>query len=1100
MKQTIRILSLGMALFLGILSASAQSVTTASIVGKITNKAGEALDDANVIAIHTPSSTRYAVSTDKTGRFTLDGLRVGGPYIVTVSYAGFQAEKKEDLQLSLGQVLRLNFTMGEAILLSGLSIEATKNDILNSQRTGAATNIGEDALSALPTFSRSLNDFTRLTPQSRPSSVATTAGSGTSFAGADSRFNNLTIDGSIFNNSFGLASGPGGQTNASPISLDAIQEVQVNIAPYDVRQGGFVGAGVNAVTRSGSNKWEGSAFYNTRNQSMLGDSISYTLNDTLKTGSPVKVNNFSVNQYGFRLGGPLIKDKVFFFVNAEGENRVDPATLFTANRSSSNPSDPNLTRVSASELDSLRQFLISKYNYDPGAYDGYNLNTKSNKGLAKLDFNINEKTKASIRYNYLFSSRDVLSSNSGVVSGNRNGTKNALNFENTNYVINNNIHSVIGEVNTRISKKMSNQFQAGFTANRDFRSSKGGIFPLVDIMKDGSTYTSFGYEPFTPNNILNTNTFQLQDNLTMYKGNHTLTGGINFEHFTFENTFTPTYYGQFVYNSLADFYAAANGDTSVSLRRYALTYSALPGGALPTAETKVTMPGAYIQDVMTLLDDKLKVTAGLRVDVPIFANTAINNPAVDTLKFADRNDQTVQFSTSQLPGVNPLFSPRIGFNYDVKGDRTLQIRGGTGIFSGRPPFVWLSNQIGNNGVLTGSMRFDNTRNYMFSADVNQYIPANPTLPSSYNLALTEKGFKFPQTWRNNLAVDMQLPMGWVATLEGMYSKTLNNIFYYNANQTKSDSVLPNNGGRSIFAGAGKTGTSQNNALRINDNITDAIVLGNTNEGYNYSLTGKLERQFSKNWYAMIAYNFSETKDMITGGSIAYSSWRDNLTVNGNNRPDLAFSDFDQRHRVVAAGTYRIKWNKNLQTSFSLFYQGFNQGRTSFRVIGDVNGDQLANNDLLFIPTNADEIDFKDIKNTSGAVVYTIQQQKDALNTLITSNEYLNSRRGQFAERNGYVLPWLNQFDLNIQQDFMVKMKGNDQRFQLRLDLYNVGNMINNSWGVADRVIMNAPLTFNSDGKYTYTMINNQLRTSMFDKDASLNSVWQMQMGLRYFFN
>lgn len=1085
--------------------ASAQNVTTASINGRVVNESGQQVNDAKVVVTHQPTGSRYTAVTDNSGRYALDGLRIGGPYVVAVT-SGVGNEELGGVYLSLGQTLRLNVTVGvKTTTLNDVDVVATKNEIMNSQRTGAATNVKVEALNTLPTFSRSLNDFTRLTPQSRPSSVASTAGSGVSFAGADSRFNNLTVDGSIFNNSFGLASGPGGQTNAAPISLDAIEEVQVNIAPYDVRQGGFTGAGVNAITRSGGNDVSASVFYNTRNQNFRGDTVTYLDKDGNRTGSPLIINDFAVNQFGFRVGGPIKKDKIFFFVNAESERRVDPATLFTANNGDG-VTDLNETRVLRSDLEDVRNLLINKFNYNPGEFENYSNQTSSDKVLAKFDFNINDKNKAWIRMNYLQSSRDVLSSNSGVVSGNRNGTVDALNFQGTNYVINNDIYSAIGELNTRISNKMSNQFQMGFTANRDYRSSRAtggrydnGVFPLVDIMQDGRTYMSFGYEPFTPNNVLNTNTFQLQNNLTYYNGNHTITAGLNFEAFKFENTFTPTYYGQYVFNSLQDFKDMVNqapGYDTIELRRYALTYSALEGGALPTATTRVMMPGAYLQDVISALDDKLKITVGARIDVPVFGQTALENSLVNDMKFMNPAGDSVAFNTSELPKTNPLFSPRVGFNYDVKGDRSIQVRGGTGLFSGRPPFVWLSNQVGNNGVLTGSIRQDNTTGYTFTDDVTAYIPSNPTLPSSYALALTERGFRFPQTWRSNLAVDFKLPKEFVFSLEGLYSKTVNNIYYYNANQTAKTGTRTDDG-RDVFA-------NSNAGMRINGTITDAIVLANTNQGFSYSLTGKLEKQFSNGWYFMSAYNFGETKDIMTGGSIAYSSWRDQLTVNGNNHAGLSYSDFDQRHRVIAAGSYRKNWGKNAATTVSLFYQGYNQGRTSFSVIGDLNGDLLAANDLLYVPTavQLDAMDFADI-TSGGNVVYSAADQKAAFETYITSNEYLNSIRGQFTERNALVLPWLNLFDLNLVQDFSVKVGGKKQNLQLRADFYNIGNMINSSWGVSDRIVMNRPLTYTKvDGEYKYqfTRTAGELRTEIYDPSVTLGDVWQMQLGIRYSFN
>ncbi|MFZ9527843.1 MAG: carboxypeptidase regulatory-like domain-containing protein, partial [Schleiferiaceae bacterium] len=388
----------------------------------------------------------------------------------------------------------------------------------------------------------------------------------------------------------------------------------------------------------------------------------------------------------------------------------------------------------------------------------------------------------------------------------------------------------------------------------------------------------------------------------------------------------------------------------------------LEGGALPTATTRVMMQGAYLQDVISALDDKLKITVGARIDVPVFGQTALENSLVNDMKFMNPAGDSVAFNTSELPKTNPLFSPRVGFNYDVKGDRSIQVRGGTGLFSGRPPFVWLSNQVGNNGVLTGAIRQDNTTGYTFTDDVTAYIPSNPTLPSSYALALTERGFRFPQTWRSNLAVDFKLPKEFVFSLEGLYSKTVNNIYYYNANQTAKTGTRTDDG-RDVFA-------NSNAGMRINGTITDAIVLANTNQGFSYSLTGKLEKQFSNGWYFMSAYNFGETKDIMTGGSIAYSSWRDQLTVNGNNHAGLSYSDFDQRHRVIAAGSYRKNWGKNAATTVSLFYQGYNQGRTSFSVIGDLNGDLLAANDLLYVPTavQLDAMDFADI-TSGGNVVY-----------------------------------------------------------------------------------------------------------------------------------
>ncbi|MFN5890734.1 MAG: TonB-dependent receptor domain-containing protein, partial [Bacteroidota bacterium] len=690
MKNIFIRLTLSLIAFVFAVSANAQ-VTSASFTGTVKDGEGQKLKGAVVKAIHEPSGSVFTGTSTNNGYYSIPGIRIGGPYKVSVSYGDFNSVDVNDIYVALGQDFVLDMVaVSKSSAIGAVTINVQKSKILNSQNTGASTNINQEALSPLPTLSRNLNDFMRLTPQSRSSSVASTTGNGVSFSGQDSRFNNLTIDGSIFNNSFGLASAPAGQTASTPISLDAIQEIQVNLAPYDVRLGGFTGAGINAVTRSGTNKIEGSAFVNTRNNKMVGK----------KAGDiDVKTDEYNVQQMGFRLGGPLIKNKLFFFVNAEEERRDDPGTQFKANRGE--PSGTaNVTRVRASALDSLRDFLKTNYNYDAGEYDGYKRETYSFKYLVKLDWNINDKNKFSLRYNSLVSRRDVLASNSGVFSGNRNGTVNALNFSNNNYIINNNLNSIIAELNSNLNKKLYSSFQIGYTANRDFRGSGGGIFPLVDIMEGGQTYTSFGYEPFTPNNILNTNTLQIQENLTYYKGKHVVNAGFNLEHFAFENTFTPTYYGQYVYKSLSDFYKSAAGDTSVQLARYALTYSAVEGGALPTASPKVTQLGAYIQDNFNV-NSRLKITAGVRIDIPSYASESEYwNKRVDTMKFNGPEGKT-SYSTKTLPTPNPLVSPRVGFNWNAKGNRDIQVRGGSGLFAGRPAFVWISNQLSNNGVTTG---------------------------------------------------------------------------------------------------------------------------------------------------------------------------------------------------------------------------------------------------------------------------------------------------------------------------------------------------------------------------------------------------------------
>ncbi len=1057
-------------------------VTTSSINGLITDTNNEPLIGASVLAVHTPSGSNYGAITRTDGRFNLPGLRIGGPYTITVSYVGYQETTDENIFLNLGQTFTFNKQLSESgIALDVVVVTANKNSLMNDKKTGASTNVGAQALNALPTLSRSISDFTRATPQSN----------GRSIGGQDSRFNNLTIDGSIFNNSFGLSDLPGGQTNSSPISLDAIEQIQINVAPYDVREGGFTGAGINAVTRSGTNEFSGSAFFNTRNESFVGEKANR---------AKVITANFDVKQYGFRLGGPIIKDKLFFFINGESERRDDPANNgFEAFRPGVNDGKPNTTRVLASDLDAIKGFLLSKYNYDPGVYENFQLATRSDKALARLDYNLSNKSKFSLRYNYLKSSRDVPASNSGSFQD-RAGNPFALNFSNNNYIINNDINSFIGEHNY-IGGNYSNKIIAGFTANRDYRTSGGGIFPLVDILKDGRNYIAFGYEPFTPNNILDTDTWQFRNDFTYYAGKHTLTAGVNFESFEFRNTFTPTYYGQFVYNSLADFYADTDSDTAndPTLRRYQKTSSNLAGSALPTATTNANQIGLYLQDEFQVTNN-LKVTGGIRLDVPSFQNTALENKEVNDFTFNDENGNPLKVNTSKLPGTSLLVSPRIGFNYDVKGDQSLQFRGGTGVFSGRPAFVWLSNQVGNNGILTGSVFEDNTKGkYPFNPDVNAYNlePIPGKAASSYNLAIVDENFKFPQVWRSNLAVDVALPFGLIATGEVIYNKELNNVTYINANLKPAAKKLVGPDTRPLYGG-----NNANN--RVVSKITDVTVLKNTNVGSGYSATVKVEKPFTNGFTYMAAYNYGYTQDLMSAGSIAFSSWRDNLSVNGNNLPDVAFSNNDLRHRIIAAGSYKIEYANFASTQFGFFFQMQNQGRFSYRVNGDLNGDQQTANDLMFIPVKASDLKFE--QYTVNGIVLTPEAQAAAFDKYIDQDEYLSSRRGQYAERNGVLRPMLATIDLSVVQEFYVSVGGKKNKLQVRADIFNFGNMLTDKWGVGDRFVNNSPLTFrsiNAAGEPVYRLAANTDGTfnqKTYIQSAGLGDVWQMQLGVRYTFN
>jgi Carboxypeptidase regulatory-like domain/TonB dependent receptor len=1067
-------------------------VTTGTITGTAKDSKGAELVGATVEALHEPSGTVYRTISSKGGQFNLPSLRVGGPYKVTVSYVGFKSEIYSDLYIQLGDATKINALLLEEgkslqeVVVSGGT--GGRKSLISKDRKGASTNINRRLLETMPTLSRSITDFIKITPQSN----------GTSFAGQDNRFVNLTIDGSIFNNSFGLQALPGSQTNATPISLDAIEEITVNLSPYSLKDAGFTGASINAITKSGTNTFHGSAFYNQRNENYVGTKAG------LDGKVPITVTSFDVKQFGASVGGPIIKNKLFFFINGEAEKRTDPGTSFVANNNDGTTAG-NESRTLASDLDALSAYLKSKFNYDTGPYQGYSLITKSYKVLAKIDWNINSKNRFSVRYNQLKASRDVPASTSGAFGGARYNTVNTMNFANNNYEQNNDIYSAIAQLNTRFTNKISNELIFGYTANRDYRAVKGGLFPLVDILKDGDVnYTSFGAEPFTPNNILNTDTWQFSDNLTFYLGKHTLSTGVNFEAFKFFNSFTPRVQGNYIFNSLADFYASADAFIAnpnmtanpVSLRRYLLSYSNMEGGGLWDATTKAKNIGTYIQDDVSL-NENLSITYGIRFDVPFFSSNSITNPQVEEFGFVKEDGSPTKLSTAQLPSAKLMVNPRFGFNYDVHADKKTQLRGGLGLFSGRPAFVFVSNAVGNNGMLSGEINQDNTTVFPFSPNIDRNIPnTTPGTPApSYTIAPIEKKFRFPQVFRTNFAVDQKIFKDIVGSVEFMFTQSLSNIYYYNGNLKPSTANFSGPDTRPRFAGS-------SSAVRINSKVTEAPVLSSRPHGQSMTATIKFEKPVrSKGLGWTIAYNYGRALDYMLASTIAASSFTAIRSVNGNNLPDLAYSDNDLRHRLMGNISYRIELAKTVAFQVSLFGQTQSQGRHSYVYSGDMNGDGITGNDLMYIPRDQNEMNFEQF--TSSGNTYTVQQQKDALEAFIQQDSYLRNHRGEYAKRNGALQPTLAKFDLSAVLELFRQIGKNRHTIQFRGDIFNFGNMINSEWGVADVVNTVNPLTarpaVNNVPLFRMTPVSNKIDYTTYRKGTSLLDVWQAQLGVRYIF-
>ncbi len=1081
-------------------------VTTSAISGVVSDDKGSGLPGATVIAIHEPTGTKYGTTTRVDGNYNLVNLRVGGPYKVTISFVGFSPKAEEGIFTSLGSNNIVNFKMlEEGKALNEVVVTASRGGIFGSGKTGTSTTINKQALQTLPTIgSRSINDFTKYNPQ----------GNGRSFGGQDSRLNNFSIDGSVFNNGFGLGSSAqaGGRTGSTAISLDAIEELTVNVAPFDVRQSGFVGAGLNAITRSGSNNLSGSVYHSFRNESK-------TFNGTAARDIPVKIGKFNESIYGFRLGGALIKNKLFFFINGETQRRVEPVNVsgvaYIA-KESTNPGTP--TRVATADLNTVTSLLKSKYNYDTGPFEAYDDETKSDKFMARLDYNLSDIHKVTVRYTFHKSQDYVPISNSTSAGFGNRITTNSMSYKNSGYLIQDNTSSIVAEINSN-KGRMANNFIIGYDKQNEDRAYAGAVFPTIDILNNGSTYISAGMDPFTPDNKLNYGTFHITNNLTLFAGKHTITLGANYEKYKSNNLFFPASNGVWVFNSLDDFTKSANGDASIVANKFQYRYSALEGGVAPLQVLKVNKFDLYAQDDIQL-NSRFKLSYGIRAGIVSFGNTALENPTISAQQYKDLGGNAYKVNTGTLPGTKILWEPRIGFNYDLKGDQTVQIRGGAGIFTGRPPYVFVSNQIGNNGILTGFIDQANTKAYPFLGDPTAYRPTTPTLPSTFDIAATDPNYRFPQVAKINLAVDQKIfNGGLIASVDLLYNKFLNSVLYWDANLEPATAVFTGPDTRSRFPGSGLTAANFNNAVRINDNVSRAAVMKSTNKGSNYSATFKLEKPWNNGFYAMLAYTYSKTQDLMSAGSIASGSWTGARSIEGNNKLGLAYGDNDLPHRVVGAMSYKLNYGKDhASTTVSLGYiGGTGTSRYSYTIGGDMNGDGVAGNELFFVPNKASDLTFT--TTTIGGISYTAAQQAAYLDEFIDQDPYLKKMRGQYTQRNAAILPWLNQFDLSVIQEFHVKAFGKRNTFQIRADIQNVGNLLNSNFGIGRFTNNTTPINFVSvsaagvptyrlnqqtvkrltaDGKYVQTSVE-PLKNS-FQYRSSQQDVWNGQLMLRYIFN
>jgi hypothetical protein len=1136
-QTALRLAVLFLLLLLGRL-ASAQ-VTTSALGGKIISDKNEDLIGVTVVATHVPTGSKRGTATEPDGRFTIPNLAPGGPYTVTVTYVGYKEQTINNVFLTLGNTTRLNFVLAaEAQALNEVVVVGNTQ----ATKTGAGTNVGREALQQLPTISRSIQDFTRLDPRN----------SNNSFAGSSFRYNNITLDGAVNNDAIGFSpslggqggtSGlPGGSARSNPISLDAIQEIQASVAPYDVKLGNFTGGSINAVTRSGTNDFHGSVYGYGRNQAITGRSIDGT---DAKIGSA-----YHDYQTGFRLGGPIIKNKLFFFTNAEIARRTEPQ--FYAAGTPGSPVTLDLAQRLTNKLNNYTtrnaDGTLSTASYNIGDYGDYNIYANSNKIFGRLDYNLDDKTSIALRHNFIKSEATNLE---------RSGS--LFKFGSQDFTQNNIQNSTVLEVKSNFSSRFANNLILGYTNIHDYRNLIGGqsnLYPSVQINNvstnaaanygGGSNQILLGSDREA--SIFNTRqrTFELTDNFTFYTGAHALTLGTHNEFYHIDYGFINSWNGRIEYNSPNDFLAdqpsrirGTYNNGTVGNNSYDYNYNN------PSAAFNINFFSGYLQDEWSV-SDRLKVTPGIRFDIaslptkPALNSALVNNPANDARTLNQTYSHTAWQDLNNGYLGNVQISPRLGFNYDVQGDGSVVVRGGTGIFTGRVPFAWFGYAYYNNGVNFNSVDLNNiqtaattqpagtgpgTKYYLSQNPDNIYAQLPASARSTTEVNLIDNNFKMPQVWRSNLAVDFKLPTGTRFSVEALYTKTIQDVKFENINLADNVTYLAQGPTQSPrYANAPYGGT------KVNSQFSNAFLLTNTQQGYRYQLTGSVGQTVNNLVDVNVAYTYGKSYDISNGiRNSPQSNWELNPALNVND-PSLAYSNFDLRHRVVAS----INLHKTFAQRFTGYFTSVltYQSGSPYTWVYNNNflGNGQQNVQLAFIPGAASDITL--VSRASSTTPYTVEAsgaQYTALNNFISNDSYLSTRRGQYAERNGARTPWNNQADVRFMLEAKLGKLDADvtgavpsaHTIQISFDIVNVGNLLNSSWGRQYFV----PNTFNSTlgtgltqvgyvndlGAFNTNYSASNGTTKGFDRPAftfgtpatysidQLASRWQGQLGVRYSF-
>ena len=1070
-------------------------ITTSSMSGQVSDTNGEDVIGATIRATHMPSGTTYNAVTNIDGRWTIQGMRVGGPYKVQVTYIGYAEKTYEGINLQLGETYNLNATMSEDVNELGEVVVIGNGSKFAAEKTGATTNISNEQIMALPTVSRSIEDITRISPYAN----------GMSLSGGDGRSTNFTLDGANLNNNFGLNDGlPGG---GNPISMEAIDEVQVVVAPYDVRQTNFIGGGINAVTKSGTNTFKGTAYVYHNNENMHGNRVANQ--DLGERGTNRNTT------YGFTLGGPIVKDKLFFFANAEYSKIPTIVNRWRASEDGIGDASNYISRTTVADMQRVRDFMIQNYNYDPGSYTDYPADEDNLKLLARVDWNITNNHHLAVRYNYTKNTAWNATNGNSCDTGYRMYNLNRLSqysmaFSNSMYSQNNSVSTISADLNSRFGNNISNQLLFTYTNIDEKRGSDSSPFPFIDIMngysvendvvaQDLTPYMSLGYELFTHNNRVQNKILTLNDNFTYYLGDHKLMAGFKFEHQMANNSYMRNGTGYYRYRSLDDFLSGAAPES------VALSYG-YNGEANPNAEVAFNQYGWYVQDEWNALPN-LMITGGIRFDLLSFnSDELMRNNAIYELDFNGR-----RIDTGRWPDSNVQISPRIGFTWDVFGDKRLKVRGGTGLFAGRLPLVFFTNMPTNSGMVQnlvtavtrynddGTVRSSDPLLQKFAGGIVTNVeqirellgapatitPEEGVLPSK--VAGVESDFKMPQVWKSSIALDYQFPVSFPLTLTGefTYIRKINDVRVLNYNIKDPDNTWEKFNGaddRWIYPADYKL-------YEINQ---DASVLTNTSKGHGWTLNFTATAEPIKDLHLMAAYTHTVMKE-VSGmpGNDPYSTWSGNITVNGGNFNTVQNSEYVIPDRVIASASYTYH-----NDHFTLFYTGYRPSGYSFAYSNDMNGDGISN-DLMYIPKDDSEIHFTD------------EADRQLFWDFVNQDSYLSSHKGEYAEAYSAYAPFVHRFDFRWAHDFNLKIGKTMNKLQLSVDFMNIGNLFNSKWGVEKNMsVCNNGRFLHYDGRDAnnvpyfslYRDSEGNAPTKTWEFNRNYDQCWRMQIGVKYYFN